>query len=156
MAEAADKEELRRTLERRIARRELQIAQRGIDAPNEAHEDLEQARKRLAELDAREAIEVSQSVKQAIDAIPPEQRLHAVTAAVLNVNQQVAEVKSQVAELKTLFAVERERDQEERLKRQHETDMYRVSVEQRLGNVRAAILAQAVATVLGWIFRRRL
>lgn len=152
-AETADKEELRRTLERRIARRELQIAQRGIDAPNEAHEDLAQARRDLAALEAVENPPVSQTV---IDTIPPEQRERAITAAVLNVNQQVAEVKSQVAELRALFGEYQERDQEERLRRQHETDMYRVSVEQRLGNVRAAILAQAVATVLGWIFRRRL
>ena len=151
--DTADKDELRRTLERRIARRELQIAQRGIDAPNEAHEDLAQAKRDLAALEAVENPPVSQTV---IDTIPPEQRERAITAAVLNVNQQVAEVKNDVLELKVLFATYQREDAAERLRRQHETDMYRVSVEQRLGNVRAAILAQAVATVLGWIFRRRL
>lgn len=151
--DATDKDELRRTLERRIARRELQIAQRGIDAPNEAHEDLAQAKRDLAFLDAIEKSPVSQAV---VDVIPAGERHKATQGAIMLLIQRTAELQADLTELKTLFAAEQERDQEDRLKRQHETDMYRVSVEQRLGNVRAAILAQAVATVLGWIFRRRL
>jgi hypothetical protein len=152
MADPTDKEELRRVLQRRIVRRELQIAQRGIDAPNEAYEDLAQAKRDLAALEAVENPPVSQTV---IDTIPPDQRERAITAAVLNVNQQVAEVKNDVMELKGLFATYQRDDTAERLRRQHETDQYRVELERRLGNVRVGLVVNAVMTVLGWVFRRR-
>lgn len=148
VATVPNRAELRRKLEARIQQRELQLASYGVEAPPYIVTDLEEARRGLAALDALEPPPVSREVQEVISAVPQPERDRANFLAILDLN-------AQLAELKRVFTDYQTRDQQERIDRQRDTDRYRVDMEQRLGNVRAAILALAVAIVLGWLFRRR-
>jgi hypothetical protein len=159
----ADRAAIKAALERRIERQEIAAANFGLETPPHILEDLDQARRDLAALEVVDRPAVSQEV---IDVIPAAERAKATFGAILLLNQQLAELQQALDQTQAQLVAYQERtehqlleyqarDYQERIERQRDTDRYRVEMEQRLGNVRAAILALAVATVLGWLFRRR-
>lgn len=158
-----DRAAIKQALERRIERQEIAAANFGLETPPHILEDLEQARRDLAALEVVERPAVSQEV---IDVIPAAERQKATFGAILLLNQQLTELQQALAQTQAQLGAYQERtehqlldyqarDYQERIERQRSTDEYRVAVERRLGNVRMALAANAVATVLGWIFRRR-
>lgn len=158
-----DRAEIKAALERRIARQEIAAANFGLETPPHILEDLEQARRDLAALEVVDRPAVSQEV---IDVIPAAERQKATFGAILLLNQQLTELQQALEQTQAQLADYQERtehqlieyqarDYQERIERQRATDEYRISNERRLGNIRMALAANAVATVLGWIFRRR-
>jgi hypothetical protein len=139
-----DKAGVRRALEERIQLREEQVARFGIEAPAHIISDLDEARRGLAALDALEPPQVSRDVQEVINAVPQSERDKATFLAILSLNADMAGLKRKYEE-----------DEIRRENRQRETDEYRIRWEARMGNVRMALAVNAVATVLGWIFRRR-
>lgn len=140
-----DIDERRAALEERIRRRELQVAQFGVETPPHVQTDLDQARRDLAALDILAKPKIS---PQVLDAVPPNEREHAAIVAILSVNAELAELKRELRD-------ERQRDAEDRERRRLETDRYRDYVEAQVRRLWMSVAANATATVVAWLFGRR-
>lgn len=140
-----DIDELRAALEERIRRRQLQIAQYGLETPPHVQADLEQAERDLAGLTIVAQPRISPEV---LDAVPPSDRERATFAALLDLMEQVASLKRDAEQYQQRDAADRER-------RRQETDQYRLFVEQHIRRLWMSVAANASATVVAWLFGRR-